>query len=357
MANSEPKAATLRDVARRAGVSHVTVSRVLSGNLNVTPATSKTVMRAVRALKYQPNVAARTLVLRRGGNFPILLQAVVCHARHSLQTQLPGAFQMQVLQGVCDAVHTDGHTDFSMSYWRGDEDQERQLARLQRASGVLLMGNSDRELVVRMKNSGIKLVLADQDHEGIEIDAVVSDNLKGSRAAVRYLLDRGHRHIGWMGGPAYNNVYRQREEGVRLELAKARVPLAPRDCHNASEDDVLFYERAMLEWVRADHLPTALVLCSPLAMPGVLHVMREHNLRCPDDISLISLDLDANNAACRPRPTALATYPQTIGRQAMERLIKIVRSNTELPPLKTIVPMHLIEGESVATLSRASKKK
>jgi len=351
------KSTTLRDVARRAGVSHVTVSRVLAGGANVTSTTRKTVLRAVRALKYQPNVAARALVLRRGGNFPILLQAVVCHARHTLQTQLPGAFQMQVLQGVCDAVHADGHADFNLGYWREDEDQDRQLARLQRANGVLLMGTSDRDVAVRMRDSGIRLVLADHEHEGLGLDTVVSDNVAAGRTAVRYLLERGHRRIGWMGGPAYDIVYRQRGEGVRLELAAAKLRLAPRDRRAAADDDVLFYERAMSDWLRAGHLPSAIVLCSPLAMPAVLNVMREHGLRCPQDLSLISLDLDANNAACRPRPTALATYPQTIGRQAMERLIKIVRANSELPPLKTVVPMRLVEGESVAILPAVPAKK
>ena len=341
---------TLRDVARKAGVSHVTVSRVLAGGDNVTPATRAAVMKAVRAMKYQPNLAARELVSRREGNFPILMQGLLCHARYAtIQTQVPGAFQLQVLQGVCDAVQADGHAEFSVAYWRPDEDQERQLLRLQRASGVLLMGSSDRELVVRMHERGMKLVLADHEHEGLGIDAVVSDNVAAGRTAVRYLLERGHRRIGWLGGPGYNVAYRQRGEGVRLELAAAGSPLAARDSRTAAEDDAADYERAMAGWVRAGRLPTAIVLCGPLAMPAVLNVLRGHGLRCPEDISLISLDLDANNANCRPRPTALATYPQTIGQQAMERLIKIVRADGDLPPLQTVVPMRLIEGESVAT--------
>jgi len=342
--------ATLRDVARRAGVSHVTVSRVFAGGANVRPATRAAVLKAARALKYQPNIAARSLVSRRTGNFPILLQALVCHGRHSIQAQLPGAFQMQLLRGICDAVHTDGHADFSLSYWRPDEDPERQLLRLHRANGVLLMADSDRELAARLRDRGIKLVLADHEHEGLGIDAVVSDNIAAGQTAVRYLLERGHRRIGWIGCSDFIVAYRQRGEGVRRELAAAGPRLEPRDSRIADDDDLPEYERVMRAWVRDGQLPTAIVLCGPLAMPGVLHVMHENGLRCPDDISLLSLDLDALNAACRPRPTALASYPQTIGQQAMERLIKIVRAKTELPPLRTVVPMRLVEGESVAAV-------
>lgn len=348
---------TLRDVARQAGVSHVTVSRVFAGGTNVRPATRAAVLKVAKALKYQPNIGARLLVSRRAGNFPILVQGLVCHAMHKIQTQLPGAFQLQLLQGVCDAVHADGHAEFSLGYWRPDEDQERQLLRLQRANGVLLMAAPDRDLVVRMRDRGFRLVLADCEHEGLGIDAVVSDNVSAGRTAVKYLLERGHRRIGWIDGPGYNLVYRQRSDGVRLELATAGLQLASRDSRIAAEDNLTDYERVMREWVRDGHLPTAIVLCGPLAMPGVLHVMREHGLRCPDDISLISLDLDAYNATCRPRPTALATYPQTIGQQAMERLIKIVRADADMPPLRTVVPMRLVEGESVASAPPVSKQK
>ncbi len=352
--------ATLRDVAHKAGVSHVTVSRVLAGSTNVRPETRAIVMKAVRALQYQPNITARALVSRRTGNFPILVQGMICHALHTIQTQLPGAFQLQVLQGVCDAAQLDGHTEFSLGYWRPDEDQESQLLRCQRANGVLLMGVPDRDLVVRLQDRGMKLVLADQEPEGITCDVVVSDNVEAGRSGVRYLLERGHRRIGWMDGPAYNRVYGQRGEGVQRELAAAGIPLAARDHHTVAEDDVADYERAMSEWIQTGDLPTAMVLCGPLAMPAILNVMREQGLRCPDNLSLISLDLDGNNANCRPRPTALATYPQTIGQLALERLIKIVRAEGDPPPLRTVVPMRMVEGESVATvtvLTRAGKKK
>jgi len=339
---------TLRDVARRSGVSHVTVSRVLSGNTHVLPSTRQTVLKAVRALKYKPNVVAQTLALRRTGNPRILIQVLVCHSQLPAKNEAPGAFQMQVLQGISDAVHADGHADFSLSYWRSGGDEEAQLLRLQRANGVLLMGYSDRDLVIRLRKRGIKLVLADHAHAAIDVDAVVSDNVAAGRTAARYLLERGHQHIGWLGGPRFLYAYQQRCEGVRQELAAAGIRIVARDYRSSPQDEVSEYERVVTDWIHSGRFPSAIVLGNSLATLGVLHVLHGQALRCPDDVSLISLDLDAYNAACRPRPTALATAPQNIGQKAMERLLQIVRTDADWKPRTTVLPMRLIEGESVA---------
>lgn len=346
------KAVTLKDVASRAGVSYVTVSRVLSGKAHVADGTRRAVIAAARELKYRPNVAARSLVSGRKGDFPIQLEALFCHYRVAFDTQPPGTFQMQVLQGICDAVHADGHASFSLTYWREDEDHERQLLRLQRSSGVVVMGNSDRQLAEAMRQRGMKVVLADHDHEGLGLDTVVSDNQAAGRTAVRYLLERGHRRIGWMGAH-HTDAYQHRLDGVQLELAAAGLPLAAADCRTAEEDTPQAFELLMQDWLAAGDLPPAIILCGPLPMVSVMHVMRDHGLRCPDDISLFSLDADAFTASCRPAPTATATYPRIIGHKAMERLIAIVRAEEETPPLKTVVPMRLVEGGSVASVAAA----
>jgi len=343
------KPPTLKDVALRAGVTHSTVSRVLTGKKLISSETRQRVLAAVRELKYQPNHSARTLVNGREGRFQICVEALLCHL-NPLDENPAGSFQMQVLRGLHEAVQEDGQVDLRLSYWQPESDPEAQLLRLQRANGIVVMGNSDRQVAETMHQREMKIVLADHDHEGLMLDSVTSDNLTGGKLAARYLLDRGHRRIGWVGGPLLYAAYQQRLDGLRMQLQTAGLTLDPRDCRIVETNEVDAFERLMEAWVRQGDLPSAIVVTSAFPVPIVLHVLREHNLRCPRDISLLSCDRSAFTAACRPEPTTLATYPREIGRRAMERLIQIVRAPRPETPMKIVLPMQLVEGKSVRTL-------
>jgi len=344
------KPTTLKDVARRAGVAHSTVSRVLTGKNLISEATRQRVLSAVQELKYQPNHAARELVSRREGRFPICVEAVFCHLK-PVDERPAGSFQMQVLRGLHEVVREDGQVDLRLSYWQSDADMEPQLMRLQRANGIVALGNSDYQVAKAMRDREMKIVLADHDHDGLPLDSVTSDNMAGGKLAARYLLDRGHKRIGWIGGPLLYTAYQQRLDGLRLQLQLAGLTQTPHDCRIAEANENEAFERLMEAWIREGDLPSAVVVSASFQVSIVLHVLREHNIRCPQDISLICCDHDAFTSSCRPTLTTLTTYPKEIGRRAMERLIQIVRAPRPETPMKIVMPMTLIEGKSVRTIS------
>lgn len=344
---------TLRDIAARTGVSHVTVSRVLNGKAGVAPVTRQAVLEAVRTLRYRPNAAARALVKGRQGRFPLSIEVLLCHLR-PLDERPAGSFQMQVLQGVHDAARADGQVEIRLSYHQEGSDPEEQMTRLFRANGVLLMGNSDRLLAEAiLAHKHLAVVLADHEHEDLPADLAISDNIAGGRMAVRHLLERGHRRIGWLGGPFLYTANRQRLDGVRLALQEAGLGLAAADCRVAEENEPAAFERLTEAWARTGDLPSAIIVGSSFPMPAIIHALREHGCRCPDDISLVCFDHDVYTAACRPEPTTLATFPREIGRRAVERLIRLARAENPEPPMKIIVPMRLVEGDSVRTIAGA----
>ncbi len=340
------KMVTMKDVALKVGVSHVTVSRVLAGRANVAESTRASILQAARELNYQPNTAARSLASHRKGNFPILIEVVICNALSPDRDRPAGSYPMQILQGVSEIIQADGHAALSLSYWLSDKDHEQQLLKLQRANGLVILGNSDRALVVEMQRRSMNMVLVDHDHADLDLNAVLSDNITGGRLAARYLLEQGHRRIGWIG--AHESSYLQRLEGLRIGLQAGGVVIAPRDCRMAEADDLDYYDRVVDAWLDEGDLPSAIALCGSLPTASLLNSLHRHGMKCPDDISLFSLDVDAYSAACRPRPTAVTSYPEVLGRKAMERLIQMVRANESDPGLKIVVPMRLVEGASVA---------
>lgn len=344
-----PFTSTLRDVGRRAGVSHTTVSRVLSGKPGISEGTRCAVLEAVREVGYLPNAAARSLVCRRDGRFPVAIQLLVCHLA-PLDQSRAGTFQMQVLEGIHDAARADGDVDVHLSYWSSEAQPQEEVAKLLRKNGVLVMGNSDRSLAEALVAHHVPAVLVDHDHEGVPLDAVVSDNLAGGRMAARYLIDRGHRRIGWISGPLFYTAYRQRLDGVRLAIDDAGLRLLPRDCCIAPDNQMALFDRLLTDWVREGDLPSAVIAASSLAVPSFLHALREHGQRCPEHVSVLSCDRDIFAEVCRPILTTMATYPREIGRRAMLRLLERVRADDPPRPMKFVLPMDLTEGESVRSL-------
>ena len=254
---------------------------------------------------------------------------------------------MQVLQGIHDAADCDDQVEMRLSYVPNGDERAAQALRLRRANGVVLMGGSDRAFVQELIRLHIPVVLADQEHPGLPVDAVISDNMAAGRAAVRYLLERGHRRIGWLGGPPIYTPNVERMEAVRLELLSAGLSLADRDCRIASESTIPSYEEAMERWVETGDLPSAVIVCGSMPVPIVMHVLREHGLKCPRDISLMCFDHDVYTSMSRPSPVTFASYPRDIGFRAMERLIHIARAEQPEQPLKIVIPMKLVEGASV----------
>ena len=347
------KMVTMKDVALKVGVSHVTVSRVLAGRANVADATRILILDAARELNYQPNTAARSLASHRKGNFPITIEVVICHALNPDRDKPAGSYPMQILQGISAVVQGDGHVTLSLSYWMSDKDPEQQLLRLQRANGVVLLGNSDRAMVEEMQRRSMNFVLVDHDHADLDLNVVVSGNSAGGRMAARYLVEQGHRRIGWLG--AHELSYQQRLDGLRAGLQAYGISIAPRDCRISEEDDLDYYDRVIDAWIEEGDLPSAIGLCGSLPTASFLNSLHKHGLNCPADVSLFSLDVDAYSPACRPRPTAVASYPQVLGRKAMERLVHIIRASEPEPTIKIEVPMRLVEGASVAKQGSASR--
>jgi Transcriptional regulators len=283
--------ATIRDVAGLAGVSVATVSRVLTGDYPVLPATRNKVMRAIRELDYVPNAHARALSARRPGAIAIVVETVAA------------PYYAYIAQAVEEQAAREGRLSLICTTG-GDPGRELsivQLLREQRAEAVILVGSVvvDEDYRKRMSEyahslaaAGSRLVLCGRPPLGDGVPALVVgfDNTGGAHALTGHLLSAGHRRILYLGLRPGHSTSEGRVAGYRAALAE----------HGVTPDPTLEIEaefsresgHAALAHRLSEGPPdfTAIFAGNDLVAAGAIRALREHGLQVPGDISIAGYD-------------------------------------------------------------------
>jgi LacI family transcriptional regulator len=301
---------TMKDVARVAGVSLATVSRVVNGRGDVRPELSARVLDAVDTLGYRPDLTASTLrrADRRSASIGLIIGDV------------SNPYFSAVHRGVEDVARVHGVLTFAGS---SDEDpsRERELADAFAARGVdgliIVPCSADQSFLLRDRHADAALVFVDRPPRSIDADAVVSDNAGGARAAVEHLLRAGHRRIGYLGDRPWLFTAAERRRGYREALADAGI-----EPHDALERVGLIHSEsarlATLDLLLAADPPTALFTAQNLITVGALRALRERDLE--HDVSLVGFNDVLLVDMVEPGITVVTHDPRAIGRHAAELL-------------------------------------
>lgn len=339
--------ATIRDVARVAGVSTATVSATLTGSAPVSPALAERVRAAVAEVGYRPDAVARSL--RRGETRMLGL----------LLADVTNPFTTAVVHAVEAAAHARGYT---LMLCNSDEDPAKErtyldLLRAHRADGVMLMpvgfGRDYGREVRRMLD--VPAVLVDRTIPAMALDAVTVDGATGTRDAVAHMVALGHRRIGILAGPAGVSAGDERLAGYRAALEAAGIPFDP-----ALVRDGAFRQNpahaATLDLLRQPEPPTALFACNNLMAIGMMRAVAEIGLDCPRDLSVACFDDFDWAEAFQPRLTTVAQPTDAIGAQAVTLLLDRLAPSPP-PGLRHIVlPPRLVLRDSCAPPRRARRR-
>jgi DNA-binding LacI/PurR family transcriptional regulator len=325
------KSVTIRDVAREAGVSVATASRVLNGKDVVKPLTRDRILSVMAELGFSPSPAARRLSLGR----TLTIGVVV-----SFLTRPQAA---ERLRGV-DAVLAE--SEFDLVIYNVESVQKRDhylrtLTHAQRADGLLVMslppapGTAD-----ALGASPVPVVFIDVHTPSVEqLPRVIGDDVRGGALAARHLLDLGHRSIAFIGDaladPFGFTSSRDRERGFRDELLTAGVHVPDEwighGAHGRYEAREL--ARRMLE---GDRRPTAIFTASDTQALGVIAAARELGLHVPDDLSVVGYDdIEAADYV------GLTTVRQQLfesGRRGAELLLAEIDDRTDGPVIAHLTP-------------------
>ncbi|HEY3871368.1 MAG TPA: LacI family DNA-binding transcriptional regulator [Actinocrinis sp.] len=267
--------ATLADIARAAGVSAPTVSKVLNGRADVAPATRERVEELLQAYGYR----------RRGGQ-PAPLLDMVFH-------ELESAWAMEMIRGAEQVAHEEGLSlVLSQSAGRlvpGQSWLDGVLAR--RPTGVLLV-LSKLDPAQREQLAGRDIPFAVIDPAGDleeDVPAVGATNWQGGLAATRHLLELGHRRVGVVAGPSTMMCSRARVDGYRAALETAGLPYDPSLVRAGDFHHEAGFALGM-ELLRLPDRPTAIFAGNDLQALGLYEAARVLGLRVPDDLSVVGFD-------------------------------------------------------------------
>jgi LacI family transcriptional regulator len=298
--------ATIRDVARLAGVSPSTVSRALSLPEMVNAATRARVAAAVEQLGYQPNRAARGLITGRTGTIGLVVP------------DLANPFFASVTKGVQARAR---RSDVAVFVADTDEDvaAEAGLVRAlsKQVDGMILCSPraSDADLTAIAQDGGVVLV----NRAAAGIPGITYDNEDGMRQAVAHLVALGHRRIAWVGGPATSWSTQHRGLGLRNAVEEHRAMLSPVGSFAPT------YEGGM---AAADQVvatgATAVITYNDLVAIGLLARLHARGISVPDDLSVAGVDDIAMSRMARPSLTTVRLPKQEAGRIAVDLLLGLL---------------------------------
>ena len=327
---------TLEEVARLAGVSRSTVSRVVNDHPNVRAETKERVWEAIRKSGYQPNVVARSLVTNRTQIVGMVIPEVVTKI-------FAEPFFPLVLRGATEACNNH-HYQLLLSLFTNPEDQEETCQRVLRSGyldGVIVASSLlDDSLIPDVLHSGIPLVSIGR-YPDQHVHYVDSDNVGGARMAVEHLVRLGHRRIATITGRLGMSVGQDRLEGYRQALLAHGIPV--RD-ELILEGD--FTERsgmmAMQRLLPAS--PTAVFATNDVMAIGALKALRAVGLKVPQDVALIGFDDTPIASMVEPALTTVRQPIERMGSMAVELLLDLLASSSsdQVPAHRIILPTELI---------------
>jgi DNA-binding LacI/PurR family transcriptional regulator len=343
------RAATVRDVAARAGVSIATVSRALRGHSNVDPATRRRVEVAAGALSYRPSGIARSLRLRATRTIGLIV------------TDIENPYFPQVVSAVEDAARERG---YSVLLADGRRDPEREIESLEvlaehEVDGLIIASTTlTLRHQARIRDVPCPVVIINSESTVVAVPAVVSDNVLGGRLVAQHVLDMGHRRLAYLAAPStHDRAVRERITGVREALraeglSDAALILVPT---TAGVEGGAVTVGAIL---RAEPAITALLCSNDLTAIGAVRGLRSLGLRVPRDVSVVGFDDIEMAAYVDPPLTTIHQATDEMGRWAVASLLQRIDRGREAsagqvggtPGMTARLPVSLVVRDSTASL-------
>jgi LacI family transcriptional regulator len=331
---------TIKDVAREAGVSVATVSRVFNESAVVSADTRRNVREVAERLNYWPNGVARSLITNR------------THAIGVMLPDLFGEFYSEILRGMDCTARTAGlHLLVSSSH----ADAHEVVAALRTIRGridslIVMAPDVDAGAAIRATAAALPLVLIAPESGFEGCDTIAIANEKGARSVVRHLTQLGHRRIATITGPSRNGDARQRLEGYRGAMRQAGAEIS-----TALEIPGDFTERSGYEagarMLKLHPRPTAVFAANDYMAIGVIGALSDAGLRVPEDLAVVGFDDIPMARYLNPALTTVHVDAYRLGERAVERLLENPHTRGGRPAYHEVLPTTLVARSSCGTSS------
>jgi DNA-binding LacI/PurR family transcriptional regulator len=312
--------ASMNDIARKAGVSIATVSRVLNNSGNVNEATRARILKAIRELNYQPSRVAKRL---RSKSASSNLLGV-------LLPDIQNPFYVDVFRGIEETAYNRNYAIILCNYGQDEKKEKLYLEILQSEAIDGLIAAPAREndpLLIKMVKDGLPVVCVDRGLIGVNVDIVVVDNRDGAFNAINFLVQSGYKRIAYISGLLSIPSSRLREQGYRDALKKNNIPLDP-DLIKHGDSKYESGVRLCEELLQLSRPPDAIFTGNNLITLGALEMIHRKKLRIPEDVAIVGFDDMFWSSSLNPPLTAIRQPACDIGKRATELLIQRIEDHT-----------------------------
>jgi DNA-binding LacI/PurR family transcriptional regulator len=331
---------TIKDVAKEAGVSPSTVSRVISNHPRISPATTAKVKKIMDDLGYHPNVMAKSLVSKTTKTLGLILP-------RPAEELFLNLFFPEFIRGIVTQATRAGY-DLLMTSGASEREEVDAITRLvkgHRVDGIILLSSRQNDPVISfLHQQEFPFVLIGRSIEYPNILSIDTDNVQAAYDAASHLISLGHQRIGFVSGPPQLVVSQDRLEGYHKALRHNQLPM-----HSEWIVEGEFLQesgyRAMSQIMSIPESPTALVVTDDLVAYGVLRGLSELGYSVPQDISLVSFNNISISELTSPPLSSVDIGIYHMGYTASQTLIRQIQGE-KIHQERMIIPHRIVHRES-----------
>ncbi|WP_139491451.1 LacI family DNA-binding transcriptional regulator [Brevibacillus dissolubilis] len=334
--------ATIKDVAKLAGVSPSTVSRVLSQHPKISPATVRKVKEAMETLGYHPNIMAKSLVSKSTQTLGLVLP-------RSAEELFINPFFSEVLRGMLAYANTAKY-DLLMSSAHSQQEELEAVNRMvmgRRVDGIILMAPRKSDPIVdRLREHDFPFVLLGRSVDYDDVLCVNNDNRKAAYDATNHLIEQGHTRIGYVSGPPDLVVSEDRLAGYREALAEANLP-----CNREWLVGTEILEKSGFHAIslvmNLPERPTAFVIADDVVAFGLIRELYQAGLSVPQDVSIVSFNNIVMSELSNPPISTIDIGIYHLGYLTVQQLIRKISGEAITQPQITVPHRLIVRGSSV----------
>ncbi|HHU83077.1 MAG TPA: LacI family transcriptional regulator [Firmicutes bacterium] len=307
---------TIKDVAKRVGVSPSVVSRALNNRYGVKESTREKIVRAAKEMGYYPNAAARSLVTRITATIGVMM------------ADLSEPYYTQIIRGMEFSASKTGYTLlFSNSYESLEKSKVlEKMVYAERVDGVIIVGSNveEQEYILKLVEKKVPFVLLERDIPDPRINCVYLDNFYGGYLATKYLLDKGHTRIAHISGKIGFQVALDRLEGYKKALHEAGLLF---DKELVMTGNFVWQDgyAAMKKLLRSQPPCTAVFTANDTMAFGALQAIAESGLSIPKDIAVIGFDDLEFSSLTNPPLTTVHQPRYEMGKEAVRIVTSLLQ--------------------------------
>lgn len=322
-----------------AGVSISTVSRVVNDSKPVSPDARRRVLHAIEVLDYEPNEIARSLVTRKSNIIGVIVE------------DFGLSFVSQVLRGVEEVARMYDY-DILVSSTYGDpeiEDRYMKLLLQKQVEGIVVITESNnKNRLQNLKELKIPVSYLNRYYRNEDVATISIDNIESTAAMVEYLFNKGHRNIGYLGieKDFEITVERFKQRGYKEAIKKFALKERILELSENSDEAFLDIESKLIESIKNEGI-TAIMAYSDEAAIKIMNLLKDNEIRVPEDVSVTGVGDIKMSEQYRPKLTTLKEPLYDYGAVSIRSIIKAIKGEEKMSQETVLLPFYIIERESV----------